>query len=299
MRRFAVLLTVLAVLVVVGGSRSPDPGHPRRPPLLRPRPSEPDAGGEGGASRRRRPGRLCGEPRRHDPRPQPSARSSALAATGWAGEIQIANEDTWEPDVAADPSSPYVYAMYNRFGSRATAAQPADAGSASSGRWADLGAGEADVHLHRRGLAVRPGHLRLVVGHGLRGVDEREHDRVLEVDGSRCDLVDTGRCLGQELGGQAVDGGERNGTDVYIAYEPEQLQLTSSHNGGSSFSTPITVNTDNSVYRYPNRFVVLPNGTAVLSDSVLRRQRQDRGPRRDRGLALDERRHLVEQSLGR
>ena len=30
---------------------------------------------------------------------------SALAATGWAGEIQIANEDTWEPDVAADPSS--------------------------------------------------------------------------------------------------------------------------------------------------------------------------------------------------
>src|SRR5215468_6243876 len=41
---------------------------------------------------------------------------SALAATGWAGEVQIANDDTWEPYVAADPSAPYVYALYNRYG---------------------------------------------------------------------------------------------------------------------------------------------------------------------------------------
>ena len=41
---------------------------------------------------------------------------SALAAAGWAGEVQVANEDTWEPSVAADPSGPYVYVMYNRYG---------------------------------------------------------------------------------------------------------------------------------------------------------------------------------------
>jgi hypothetical protein len=41
---------------------------------------------------------------------------TTLAATGWAGEVQVANEDTWEPYVAADPSAPYVYAMYNRYG---------------------------------------------------------------------------------------------------------------------------------------------------------------------------------------
>jgi hypothetical protein len=59
-----------------------------------------------------------------------------------------------------------------------------------------------------------------------------------------------------------------DGNDVYIAYESRsQLFITSSHNGGTSFSTPINVNTDSSVYRYPNGFVVLPNGTAVLSDS--------------------------------
>src|SRR5262245_58147497 len=33
------------------------------------------------------------------------APAGTLAATGWAGEVQVANEDTWEPHVAADPSS--------------------------------------------------------------------------------------------------------------------------------------------------------------------------------------------------
>src|SRR5262249_11479344 len=59
-----------------------------------------------------------------------------------------------------------------------------------------------------------------------------------------------------------------SGNDVYVAYESRsQLFLTSSHTAGASWSTPIAVNTDTSVYRYPNGFVVLPNGTAVLSDS--------------------------------
>ena len=38
------------------------------------------------------------------------------AAPGWAGEIKVGTEDTWEPSIAADPSGPYVYVMYNRFG---------------------------------------------------------------------------------------------------------------------------------------------------------------------------------------
>jgi hypothetical protein len=59
------------------------------------------------------------------------------------------------------------------------------------------------------------------------------------------------------------------GTDVYVGYESRSvLQMTSSHNGGTSFSAPISVNTDTSVYRYPNGFAVLGNGqTAVMADS--------------------------------
>ena len=40
---------------------------------------------------------------------------SALAAPGWAGEIKLGAEDTWEPSIAADPTGPWVYAMYNGF----------------------------------------------------------------------------------------------------------------------------------------------------------------------------------------
>src|SRR5262249_13189315 len=36
-------------------------------------------------------------------------------AAGWAGESVVGTGNTWEPSVAADPSSPYVYVMYNDF----------------------------------------------------------------------------------------------------------------------------------------------------------------------------------------
>src|SRR5262245_24099575 len=39
----------------------------------------------------------------------------AAPAAGWAGESVVGVGNTWEPSVAADPSGPYVYAMYNDF----------------------------------------------------------------------------------------------------------------------------------------------------------------------------------------
>ena len=44
------------------------------------------------------------------------AMAPAVTAPGWVGEIKLGVEDTWEPTIAADPTAPYVYAMYNRFG---------------------------------------------------------------------------------------------------------------------------------------------------------------------------------------
>ena len=49
-------------------------------------------------------------------RAESRAAAPEAAAPGWAGEIKLGTEDTWEPTIAADPSGPYVYAMYNRFG---------------------------------------------------------------------------------------------------------------------------------------------------------------------------------------
>ena len=44
-----------------------------------------------------------------------AAAVTPLAAVGWAGELKLGVEDTWEPTIAADPST-YLYVMYNRFG---------------------------------------------------------------------------------------------------------------------------------------------------------------------------------------
>ena len=40
----------------------------------------------------------------------------SVTAPGWAGELKLGVEDTWEPTIAADPTGPYLYVMYNRFG---------------------------------------------------------------------------------------------------------------------------------------------------------------------------------------
>ena len=66
-------------------------------------------------------------------KPITATRVSALAAPGWAGEIKLGAEDTWEPSIAADPSGPYVYAMYNGFNRprRASRARPSRCCSAS------------------------------------------------------------------------------------------------------------------------------------------------------------------------
>ncbi len=49
-------------------------------------------------------------------REEAAAIAPLAPAPGWAGEIKVGTEDTWEPTIAADPSGPYVYVMYNRFG---------------------------------------------------------------------------------------------------------------------------------------------------------------------------------------
>ena len=64
-----------------------------------------------------------------------------VTAPGWAGEIKLGVEDTWEPTIAADPSAPYVYAMYNRFGGPKASAVPGhpDVRARLERQWRQLG----------------------------------------------------------------------------------------------------------------------------------------------------------------
>jgi hypothetical protein len=194
---------------------------------------------------------------------------TALAATGWAGEVQVANEDTWEPYVAADPSAPYVYAMYNRYGitckrcpnpqmeirissdggSTWAAEKPICTCTGVSGQWDPVLATTSTGTVYGTWMNSNTIVFSKSTNHGATWTTP------LQVSAN-------------SWADKPWMATSANGTDIYIAYESRsQLFITSSHNGGASFSAPVNVNTDSSVYRYPNGFVVLANGTAILSDS--------------------------------
>ena len=204
------------------------------------------------------------------------AEARALAplapAAGWAGEIKVGTEDTWEPTVAADPGAPYVYVMYNRFGgTKACKTCPAT-----------------------------PMLLRVSSDNGTTwgpetfpcpcpGVKGFQYDPVLKVASNgivyatwmnRYDMVFSKssnhgatwtapiEVSGQPWGDKPWIGVSPNGQDVYIAYSTSSdVWIAASHNAGASFAPAVKLNNDSGRYRYPNGFEVLANGTAVLSAS--------------------------------
>jgi len=185
--------------------------------------------------------------------------------------VQVANEDTWEPSVAADPSGPYVYVMYNRYGvtcQRCPNPQMEIRISSDGGvTWAP----EKPI-CTCTGVNGQWDPVLATTSNGtVYGTWMNSNDIVFSKSTSPshgATWTTPLKVSGKSWADKPWLGTSANGNDVYIAYESRsQLFITSSHNAGNSFSTPIAVNTDSSVYRYPNGLVVLPNGTAVLSVS--------------------------------
>lgn len=200
------------------------------------------------------------------------AAAPAAPAPGWAGEIKLGTEDTWEPTIAADPSGPYIYAMYNRFGGpKACKTCPAI-----------------------------PMLLRVSSDNGVTwgaetypcpcpGVKQFQYDPVVKVASNgvvyatwmnKYDMVFSKssnhgatwtapiEVSGSPWGDKPWIGVGPNGTDVYIAYSTSSdVWIAASHNAGASFAPAVKLNNDTGRYRYPNGLEVLANGTAVLSAS--------------------------------
>ncbi len=200
------------------------------------------------------------------------AMAPAVAAPGWAGEIKLGVEDTWEPTIAADPSASYLYVMYNRFGGpKACKTCPAT-----------------------------PMYLRVSSDNGVSwgpetypcpcpGVKQFQYDPVVKVASNgvvyatwmnHYDMVFSKssnhgatwtapiEVSGAPWGDKPWIGVSPNGNDVYIAYETaSDVWVAASHNAGASFAAAVKLNTDTGKYRYPNGLEVLPNGMALLSAS--------------------------------
>jgi hypothetical protein len=205
-------------------------------------------------------------------RKEAQAAAPQAPAPGWAGEIKVGTEDTWEPSVAADPSGPFVYVMYNRFGGPKAC----------------------------KSCPPIPMLLRVSSDNGATwgpetypcpcpGVKQFQYDPVVKVASNgvvyatwmnKYDMVfgkssDHGatwtapiEVSGQPWGDKPWIGVSPDGVHVYIAYATSSaVWVAASHNAGSSFSPAVKLNNDNGRYRYPNGLEVLSNGTAVLSAS--------------------------------
>jgi BNR repeat protein len=268
MRRYLVL--VVAVLIAAAGVtalvRARSPQRAATASALSGEAADPDAdafeaGGDPDAGAEQHVGTVRVRQRVLDPSP--------LAAVGWAGEVQIANDDTWEPYVAADPSAPYVYALYNRYGITCQHCPNPQMQIRISSNGGQTWAPEKPI-CTCSGVAGQWDPVLATTSSGaVYGTWMNSNMIVFSKSTDHGASWSTPlKVSGKSWADKPWMATSANGNDVYVAYESRsQLFLTSSHNAGVSWSTPVAVNTDSSVYRYPNGFVVLPNGTAVLSDS--------------------------------
>ena len=200
----------------------------------------------------------------------------AAAAPGWAGENVVGTGNTWEPSVAADPSAPYVYVMYNDFTATKacnTCPKPPMIVRASSDGGATFGpevqvCGAGCPHVawqYDPVLAVTStGVVYAVWMNEYKIVFSKSTDH--GAHWSAPTLVS-----GKISSDKPWLGISKNGTDVYITFTKGtggDLYETHSHNGGSTFSAAQLIGTvAGSHYFYSNGLAVLPSGTAVMSAS--------------------------------
>jgi len=198
-------------------------------------------------------------------------RFATAAATGWVGESKLAVEDTWEPTVAADPNAPYVYAMYNRYGvscPKSSCPNPEMMIRVSSDGGANWAAEHPLCTCTKVSGQWDPVLATTNTG-AVYGVWMNYNTIVFSKSTDHGSTWTTPTTVSvNSWSDKPWMGTSANGQDIYIAWESRSVfYATSSHNAGASWSTPIVLNSDNSVYRYANGLVVLPNGTAVLADS--------------------------------
>lgn len=285
-RSWLVSFVVLAVVLAIGLTVALRPGPARM--RAGDTPAEAASGGDGGGEgfeaeeegEEEDPGREAAEhvgapvsARDQGPITRAEARAMAPLAppAGWAGEIKLGVEDTWEPTIAADPFAPYVYVMYNRFGGpKACNKCPATPlyvriSSTNGASW-----GPETYLCQCSGVKWQFDPVLKVAGNGSVYATFMNGYNMMF---SRSDDHGATWSAPIEVSGKPwADkpwiGVSPSGADVYIAYETSaDVWVAASHDGGTSFAAPVKLNTDSGRYRYPNGLEVLANGTALLSAS--------------------------------
>jgi hypothetical protein len=197
-------------------------------------------------------------------------------APGWAGErIWRRRTDDWEPALAADPSSSFVYLLTTRYGWRRACGRCPDPAivlrvSANGGAtWSN------DRFLCR-----------------CRGISS-QHDPEIEVDQTGtvhavwmnsfspgvayAKSTDRGVTWSKPVqvdvplawSDKPILAVSSDGSDVYVAFNKSDSYLVSSHDAGATFSSPVRTNADNR-YHFAGGGSVAPDGTVTFGQTSYR-----------------------------
>jgi hypothetical protein len=201
---------------------------------------------------------------------------ASAATAGWAGESIVGAGNTWEPFVAADPGTPYVYAIYNDFSATKQCntcpsipmiVRASSNGGATFGPEVQI-CGVACPH-----IAWQYDPTLAVTSTGtVYATWMNEYTIVFARSTDHGATWSTPiKVSGKISSDKPWMGISKNGTDIYITFAKGtggDLYETHSHDGGSTFSTAQLIGTvAGTHYFYPNGLVVLPNGAAVMSAS--------------------------------
>lgn len=199
------------------------------------------------------------------------APATALAAPGWDSERAWSGFDDWEPAVAADPSSTYVYQLTTRYnGPKACGACPFPViifrSSTDSGiTWSpDKFLAVTKKKQNDPQIEVASDGTIYVVW-----LDEYNPGIKFTKSSNRgvtwsTPLTFTGKGKKPVWSDKPILAISSNGQHVYIAFNSSDSYVVASHNFGASFSTAVKTNSDTR-YWFHNGGAVAPSGDVYFS----------------------------------
>ncbi len=199
---------------------------------------------------------------------------AAARGTGFSTEqIWPGGADNWEPNVAVDPSSSYVYQMTTRYGGSKVCGQGlkhCNVIRASSNRGSTWGAD----HVMPAGANVTAQNdpeLKVTSNGTVDAAWMNDYDVVFATSTdhgvSWSPLVNFRLQSGLHFTDKPMLAISPTGQDVYVAFNASDSYVASSHDFGKTFTISAKTNSD-SLYWFAEEGAVAPNGTVFFSESA-------------------------------
>ena len=255
-RRFAVTLLCLVAITAACSSTPKDRG----------------SGEKGDADQAVRPARIAAASELGNAMAAPIKRAPA---PGWQSEtLWSATNNDWEPSVATDPSSSWVYQATTRYGGPKACTgcpDPAIIVRASSDGGATWGA-DRFICACKKTKAQNDPVLAVATTGVVYAVWMNDYNPgVVFAKPSDHGVTWTAPISVKGNGLSFTDKPwlaiSPNGQDVYVAFNSSDSYVVASHNGGTSFSARVKTNSD-TLYWFAEGGAVAPNGAVYFSESA-------------------------------